>query len=239
MRRSLKSPPVSHGEPIHLRPTARLADRVLLPGDPGRALALAQSLLSEPRMFNHHRGLWGYTGAAPDGRPLTVQSTGMGGPSAAIVLSELIALGARRAVRVGTCGALTQGMALGELVIATESFCADGTSRALAGTERVSADATLTEALTRQAPEARAGPVVSVDLFYDARLPPEAEHALAVEMEAAALFALGAAAGVPVGCILAVSDTFGADGARARIDDASLQLAAETMGAAAMAALSS
>ena len=50
---------------IHLHPTAPLAERVLLPGDPGRALALAQTLLSEPRMFNHNRGLWGYTG---DGR---------------------------------------------------------------------------------------------------------------------------------------------------------------------------
>ena len=94
---------------IHLRPTAPLAERVLLPGDPGRALALAQSLLVEPLMFNHHRGLWGYTGAAPDGEPLTIQSTGMGGPSAAIVLTELIALGARRAIRVGTCGALDSG----------------------------------------------------------------------------------------------------------------------------------
>src|SRR5713226_3006364 len=112
------------GGPIHLRPTAELAERVLLPGDPGRALALAQSLLTEPLMFNHHRGLWGYTGAAPDGEPLTIQATGMGGPSAAIVLSELIALGARRAIRVGTCGALHPSLALGDLVIARESICA-------------------------------------------------------------------------------------------------------------------
>ena len=91
--RSLKSRRVSDSAtagaaPIHLRPTAPLAERVLLPGDPGRALALAQSLLCEPRMFNHHRGLWGYTGAAPDGEPLTIQATGMGGPSAAIVLTS-------------------------------------------------------------------------------------------------------------------------------------------------------
>ncbi len=119
---------MSHSAPIHLRPTAPLAERVLLPGDPGRALALAQALLEEPRMFNHHRGLWGYTGAAPDGQPLTIQSTGMGGPSAAIVLAELIALGARRAIRVGTCGALAPGLELGELVIAGEAICADGTS---------------------------------------------------------------------------------------------------------------
>src|SRR5437660_1505094 len=111
--------------PIHLHPTAPLAERVLLPGDPGRALALAQSLLSEPRMFNHNRGLWGYTGTAADGDALTVQSTGMGGPSAAIVLAELITLGARRAVRVGTCGALARSLALGDLVIARESLCGE------------------------------------------------------------------------------------------------------------------
>ena len=58
-------------------------------------------------MFNHHRGLWGYSGdAAIDGRPLTIQSTGMGGPSAAIVISELVQLGASTLLRVGTCGAL-------------------------------------------------------------------------------------------------------------------------------------
>src|SRR5438132_8565274 len=116
---------------IHLRPTAALAERALLPGDPGRALMLAQSLLAEPRMFNHHRGLWGYTGTAPDGEPLTIQATGMGGPSAAIVFSELIALGAKRAIRVGTCGALAPGIELGELIVAREAISADGTSRAL------------------------------------------------------------------------------------------------------------
>ena len=100
----------AYPQAIHLRPTAALAERVLLPGDPGRALTLAQSLLVKPLMFNHHRGLWGYTGAArADGEPLTIQATGMGGPSAAIILTELIALGARRAIRVGTCGALAPG----------------------------------------------------------------------------------------------------------------------------------
>ena len=47
--------------PVHIHPTAPLAPRALLPGDPGRALALAQLVLSEPKMFNHNRGLWGYT----------------------------------------------------------------------------------------------------------------------------------------------------------------------------------
>ncbi|HEY4426763.1 MAG TPA: hypothetical protein VGN08_01005 [Solirubrobacteraceae bacterium] len=229
---------MSHSAPIHLRPTAPLAERVLLPGDPGRALALAQSLLGEPRMFNHHRGLWGYTGTAPDGEPLTIQSTGMGGPSAAIVLSELIALGARRAIRVGTCGALAAGLGLGDLVIASEAICADGTSRALAATDRVPADGSLREALTRAAPSARVGPVASVDLFYGERMPDGTSGALAVEMEAAALFAVGAGAGIPVACVLAVSDTFGAGGERRRIEDSSLLSCAEAMGSAAIEALS-
>jgi uridine phosphorylase len=225
---------MAHGEPLHLRPTAPLGERVLLPGDPGRALALAQLLLVEPRMFNHHRGLWGYTGEASDGELLTIQATGMGGPSAAIVLSELIALGATRAIRVGTCGALADDLVLGEIVIARDSISADGTSRAIGGGERASADPALTDALSRRLPTARTGTVVSVDLFYEAGAPGAGHDALAVEMEAATLFALGAAAGVPVACVLAVSDTFDADGGRTRIDDDTLLATSERMAAAAV-----
>jgi uridine phosphorylase len=201
-------------------------------------LALAESLLKAPRMFNHHRGLWGYTGTAPDGELLTIQSTGLGGPSASIVLSELIALGARRAIRVGTCGALAPGLVLGELVIARECICADGTSRALGSGERVDADPGLTEMLIRNTPSARAGTVVSVDVFYEPSRDWKAHEALAVEMQTAALFAVGSGAGVQVACVLAVSDTFDPSGARRRIDDHALLAAAETMGVAAAAALS-
>jgi uridine phosphorylase len=230
----------AHLQALHLRPTAELAERVLLPGDPGRALALAQTLISQPRMFNHHRGLWGYTGPAlADGEPLTIQSTGMGGPSAAIVLTELISLGARRAIRVGTCGALRANIALGELVIAREAICADGASRALGVGERVSADPLLTRALIDAAPGAHAGPVVSVDLFYDdTRVRSHPPDALAIEMECATLFAVSARAGISVAGVLAVSDTFAADGERTRIDDRALLTAAESMGAVTVAALS-
>ncbi|HEX3509574.1 MAG TPA: hypothetical protein VHT27_00605 [Solirubrobacteraceae bacterium] len=222
---------------IHLHPTAPLAPRVLLPGDPGRALALAQALLSEPRMFNHNRGLWGYTGTAPDGQPLTIQATGMGGPSAAIVLTELAALGARAALRVGTCGALRSELALGDLVIASAAICADGTSRALGADGRADADAGLTAALSAAAPDAPVGAIVTVDLFYDASLP-SADDALAVEMEAATLFTLGRSLGVAVGCALVVSDTFGEGAGRARIDADRLAAAGERMGRAAVEALS-
>ena len=164
---------------------------------------LAESLLDGAKMFNHHRGLWGYTGRALDGEPLTIQSTGMGGPSAAIVIHELIDLGARRLLRVGTCGALPTALRLGDLVIATEAIAADGTSRALGAGDRVPATPGLLAAVADGATPVAApvtvhqGPVVTTDLFYDARGLERlaAAGALAVEMEAATLFALAAPRG--------------------------------------------
>lgn len=200
--------------PIHLQPTATLADRALLPGDPGRALVLAQVLLDTPKMFNHHRGLWGYTGTAVDGAALTIQATGMGGPSAAIVLEELCDLGLRRAVRVGTCGALAAGLGLGELVAATGVLAADGTSRMLGAGGHLAPDEGLTRALAAEADHA--GTVVSSDVFYDpdpARAKTwAAGGALAVEMEAAALLAIAARRGIQVGVLLAVSDSVAGGG---------------------------
>src|SRR3954470_5476809 len=126
---------VTGPDPIHLNPATDVAERVLLPGDPQRALAVASALLAEPKMLNTRRGLWGYTGTAPDGGLVTVQSTGMGGPSAAIVVEELIGLGARVLVRIGTCGALIDGLELGQLLAASPVLVADGTSRALGAGE--------------------------------------------------------------------------------------------------------
>ena len=237
---------------LHVHPTTELAERVLLPGDPGRALLLAQALLEQPKMFNHNRGLWGYTGVAADGLPLTIQSTGMGGPSAAIVVEELVQLGARRLVRVGTCGALVGGFALGDVIVAREAVCADGASRALGGGERVAADAGLTAELEGAAERelgraASSGAVVTTDLFYD----PDGNHAdpgadggrhgssgdevLAIEMETATLFRLAELRGVRAGCVLAVSDLLGP--ARGRIDPEAMEQAAQRIGRIAAGAL--
>ncbi|HEX3978293.1 MAG TPA: hypothetical protein VHW96_18630, partial [Solirubrobacteraceae bacterium] len=226
---------------IHLLPTAALAERVLLPGDPGRALLLAQSLLAEPKMFNHNRGLWGYTGAARDGRPLTIQSTGMGGPSAAIVIAELADLGARTLLRVGTCGALDASLALGDLVIVSEALAADGTSRALGAGDRLPADPELLARLVDAAgPDAAHGPIVSSDLFYDAPEGAEedwrAQGAMAVEMETATLFALAARRGLRAGSALIVSDTVLPT--RRRIGAEALHDAERRLGELALAALS-
>ena len=227
---------------IHLKPTAPLAERVLLPGDPGRALLLAQSLLDAPRMFNHNRGLWGYTGTAADGDPLTIQSTGMGGPSAAIVVSELADLGARRLLRVGTCGALDPALTLGQILIATHALAADGTSRALGAGELVPAAPELLAALAGAANgTAVAGTVASTDLFYENRGELEREWlaagALAVEMETATLFALAANRGLAAGCVLIVTDVLFPE--RRRIPEAELRAAEHRIGELAARALSS
>ncbi len=160
-------------------------------------------------MLNHHRGLWGYTGEAPDGRPLSVQATGMGGPSAAIVVEELIALGARSLVRIGTCGAIDPSLPLGELLVADEALCADGTSAALGAGERVRADEALSASLAEAAAAPR-GAIATADLFYDER-PGEVaawrdRGAVAVEMETATLFRLAELRGARAACVLAVTD---------------------------------
>src|SRR4051794_5871086 len=131
--------PVSH-PPRHLRPHAAVAERVVLPGDPGRALRLAQVLLHPPAMLNHHRGLWGYTGPAADGDLLTARAGGRGGRGAGVVAEELIALGARRLVRAGTARALSGALEVGALVVPGAVLAADGASRALGAPERLIPD---------------------------------------------------------------------------------------------------
>jgi purine-nucleoside phosphorylase len=224
--------------PIHLRPAAELAERVLLPGDPRRALSVAQDLLDKPLMFNHSRGLWGYSGVAPDDELLTIQSTGMGGPSAAIVVEELIALGARRLVRIGTCGALDGRLAGGDLVTAERVLPADGASAALGAGEPIEPEPGLTKALV----EAGAPPatVVSTDLFYDPRAGAGdgwlGRGAVAVEMEAAAVLSVAARRGVAAACVLGVSDVPGPDGSR-RLSDGQLEELGVRLGRAGYAAV--
>ncbi len=234
--------------PHHLRPSTAYAADALLPGDPGRALALAQQLLTEPRMSNHARGLWGYTGETPEGHPLSIQSTGIGGPSAAIVLQELAELGVRRAIRVGTCGAVDPELGHGELVVAGLALAEDGASKALGAGETADPDPELTARLAAGLPAgASPSPIVTTDLFYggdpDQGAPPRAlaeawrrRGAVAVEMEAATIFTLGRRLGVAAACILVVSDTFSND-ERQRIGDQELGDAAELMGTVAAEAL--
>lgn len=135
--------------PAHLKPSGPTAPDALLPGDPGRAMRLAQTLIEAPLMSNHSRGLWGYHGRTAAGRDLTIQATGIGAPSAAIVLFELATLGVRRAIRVGSCRALDSRLGLGEMVVVEAAHAEDGVSHGLGESGAVAPDAELTSLLAR------------------------------------------------------------------------------------------
>lgn len=224
--------------PTRLRPTAPIAADAVLVGDPGRALLLAQELLGEPKMCNHARGLWGYSGHTPDGRELTVQSTGIGAPSAVAVLTDLAELGARRAVRVGTCAALPGGPKAGSLLAVTFARAHDGVSLAL-GVERgeaVKPDAVLLTALSQTLPAGgHSAPVASFDLpAAEAAAEDEVETEVAADLQTAALLTRAPALGVAAAALLIVAD--GADGEK--LGDEELEGAAKRAGRLASEILS-
>ncbi len=201
----------------HVKPTNELAPRAVLVGDPGRALALAQQLVESPLMFNHHRGLWGYTGLAADGEPLTIQATGIGGPSAAIVLGELCDLGLQVAVRAGTCRAITD-LPLGTLLAVKSAIAGDGTSRALGAGERVDPDVELTTRLAAAA--GRAGVIESSDVYGRAN-----GRASAEDLSTATVLQLARVRGIRAAAVLAV------------VEDDLDEATTAALGAAAAAAL--
>jgi purine-nucleoside phosphorylase len=196
---------------------------VLLPGDPNRATRIASLFdggLEAARTVNEHRGLFGYTGTW-QGRPVSVQTTGMGTPSLSIVVEELLRLGAQRLIRVGTCGGIGPGIRTADLVVATSAAPVDGSTRTYMHGEPIApaADFELTRRLVDAARGAgvtpHVGQVATVDVFYntdeDYATRWRSRGVLAFEMEAAALFLLaararGAGDDVSAACILTVSD---------------------------------
>jgi DeoD family purine-nucleoside phosphorylase len=228
--------------PVHVRAEpGDVAESVLLPGDPRRAKYIAETFFEDAKLVTEERGMLGYTGTYK-GALVSVQATGMGCPSAAIVTEELIQLGARNLLRIGTCGGYNRDLRLGDLVIATAATPNDGTvssiTRGLPYAPAAHFD--IVHAAHHAAESAGrrtfVGPIVSSDLFYD----PEEEPArlwgdlgvLAVEMEAAAIFTLSAMRGVRAGCLLTVSDTIGEE--IVRISDEELKNAVDNMMALAL-----
>src|SRR5262245_35654111 len=121
--------------PIHLRgKPGDYADACLLPGDPLRAQYIAETFFDDPVVVNQERGLLGYTGTFRGGQ-VSVQSSGMGCPSAGIVIEELVQLGVKRILRVGTCGGLKDGLNMGDLIVALSATPADATALHLIGNE--------------------------------------------------------------------------------------------------------
>jgi uridine phosphorylase len=217
--------------PRRLRPTAEIHPDAILVGDPGRAMALAQALTEGPKMANHARGLWGYSGTTADGRGLTVQATGMGGPSAALVLSDLAELGVERAVRVGTCAAIDPGFGRGDLVWVREArpWSADHPG---AGSPAFPDEALGARLQAELGDGAKPGLVASVDFLH-----PTPGHPIpagdVADMQTAALFRVGATLGIAIAAVLIVTDGDGFES----LDDEKLAARADLAAQAALRAL--
>ena len=234
--------------PIHVRAEqGDYAEACLLPGDPLRAKYIAETYFDNPVQQNAERGMLGYTGEY-EGRPVSVQSTGMGCPTAAIVMEELVQLGVKRFLRVGTCGGLQEDLELGDLIIALTAVPADATARNYVGGEPhcPTADWELVHGAVHAAKALeqpmRVGAIVSTDIFYD---PDEGRQSrwssrgvLAVEMEAAVIFTIGALRKVQAGCLLTVSDII-VGGSFTRISDEELKAAVDRMTRVALATVTS
>lgn len=181
-----------------------IAETILLPGDPLRAKYIAEHFLEDVKQFNGTRNMLGYTGTYM-GRPVSVMGTGMGCPSIGIYSYELIHFyGCKNLIRVGTAGALMPDVHVRDMVFAMGACTTSNFVRLL---ERAVA------AARERGLSFHVGNVLSSDMFY---APPKQVQGgmtwadmgvLAVEMEAAALYANAAAAGVNALAVLTISDS--------------------------------
>jgi purine-nucleoside phosphorylase len=232
--------------PFHLHATPDdVAPFVLLPGDPGRARYIAETYLDDAQLYNDNRGLLGFTGFYR-GLRVSVQTTGMGCPSASIVLEELIQLGAKTVLRIGTCGGVSRRVGAGELVIAQAALAFDGTTRqylaqAFGGAAPLSDGGghvplpawRLLRASERVALELgvahSVGLVASEDSFYA----PDAGHidrlekrgVLGIDMESSAIFTVATLRGIEAGALVTYSNRIG----EPLIDPAALKAGVDAM----------
>lgn len=226
--------------PIHLRAeTGDYARNVLCPGDPRRAAYIAETFFDTGyRTVNEERGMLGFTGTF-DGAPISVQTTGMGCPSAGIVFEELAMLGVERLVRVGTCGGLKDGMQMGNTVIGLSATAEDATPLRYAQMSSYAPAATfeLAETAARlsreQGTTVHVGPIVTSGVFYD---PDPATFArwkrvghIGVEMEAAMMYAVAAVHGMQALAMMTVSDLLEESGDTTRISDEELKRGVDDM----------
>jgi 5'-methylthioadenosine phosphorylase/purine-nucleoside phosphorylase len=226
--------------PIHLRAEpGDYAPAVLCPGDPRRAAYIAETFFDPGyRCVNEERGMLGFTGTF-EGAPISVQATGMGCPSAGIVFEELVMLGVQRLVRVGTCGGLGEGMAMGDTVVAVSASTDDTTPLRYAAMEGYAPTATwsLVQTAVELAADGAApvhvGPIVTSGLFYD---PDPTAFArwkrlghIGVEMEAAMMYTIAAVKRIEALAIMTVSDVLGEDGGSVRISDEELKRGVDAM----------
>lgn len=226
--------------PIHLRAEAGdYAPNVLCPGDPRRAAYIAETFFDPGyRTVNEERGMLGFTGTF-EGQPISVQTTGMGCPSAGIVFEELVMLGAKRLVRVGTSGGLKDGMQMGDTVIGIAATAEDTTPLRYAQIDSYAPTATfeLAEVAARLSREHGAtvhvGTILTSGVFYD---PDPGTFArwkrtghIAVEMEAAMMYTVAAIHGIEALAMMTVSDILEESGETTRISDEELKRGVDDM----------
>ncbi|WP_042275089.1 purine-nucleoside phosphorylase [[Clostridium] dakarense] len=194
-----------------------IAETILLPGDPLRAKFIAENFLEDAVEYNTVRGMYGYTGYYK-GKRISVQGTGMGGPSMGIYSYELIHFyGVKNLIRIGSAGALNSDLKIQDIVIGSGA-CTDSNYASqynLPGTFAPVASFELTRKAYDIAKEkgidAKVGNILSSDVFYsdgglDSLKVWSKMNVLAVEMEAAALYMNAARAGVNALCMLTISD---------------------------------
>ncbi len=192
---------------------------VILPGDPKRCAKIAQ-YFENPQLVADHREYVTYTGYV-DGEKVSVTSTGIGGPSAAIAMEELVKVGAETFIKVGTCGGMSLDVKGGDVVVATGAIRAEGTSKEYAPIEFPAvANLDVTNALVDAAKNLgynyHAGVVQCKDSFYGQHshetkpVSYELQNkweawkklgCLASEMESAALFVVASYLNVKVGSV--------------------------------------
>ncbi len=192
-----------------------IAETVLMPGDPLRAEYVAKEFLENAQCYTEVRGMYGFTGTY-DSQRVSIQGSGMGIPSISIYTNELISnFGVKNIIRIGSCGAIQEEVKLREVVIA-QGACTDASFNKInfSGMDYAPiANFDLLKkahdvAIDRNIP-VHVGNIVSSDIFYDERELWKiwAKYGvLAVEMEAAALYTLGAKFGVKTLAICTVSD---------------------------------
>src|SRR5690606_23298999 len=187
---------------------------------------------------NEERGMLGFTGTF-EGSPISVQTTGMGCPSAGIVFEELVMLGAQRLIRVGTCGGLKDGMQMGDTVIGIAATAEDETPLRVAQMASYAPTATfeLAETAARlsreQGSTVHVGVILTSGVFYDPDPNTFARWKrtghIAVEMEAAMMYTIAAVHGLESLAMMTVSDLLEASGDTTRISDDELKRGVDAM----------
>ncbi|AGN00455.1 uridine phosphorylase [Salinarchaeum sp. Harcht-Bsk1] len=206
-----------------------LTDIALVPGDPDRVERITEHCSDVEWVASNRE--YTIANATYEGRELTICSTGIGSPSAAIAAEELAAVGVETLLRVGTTGALQSGIEIGDMVVATGAAKDEGTTKryedaTVPAVPTYEVLSTLVDVAEAEDEAVHVGPIATDDAFYaetEAYVEAwEAAGLLAVEMEAAALFTLARRHGMQAGAICTVDGNLVEDTQKGETDDEEL-----------------